>query len=68
MQEKPLCTSESLIYAHAYTLTTEVDDVNMPALGAGGGGGAGGLFLKLVECELFSGTNGRAKSRSRSCI
>lgn len=40
----------------------------MPVLGAGGGGGAGGLFLKLVECELFSGTSGRAKSRSRSCI
>lgn len=54
--------------ARLRTLTTEVDDVNMPALGAGGGGGAGGLFLKLVECELFSGTNGRAKSRSRSCI
>lgn len=46
--------------------TTEVDDVRIP--GAGGAGGAGGLFLKLMECELFSGTNGRAKSRSRSCI
>lgn len=28
------------------SLTTEVDDVSMPATpGAGGGGGAGGLFL-----------------------
>lgn len=40
----------------------------MPPVGGGGGGGAPDGFILFMECEFVSGTNGRAKNRSRSCI
>lgn len=45
-----------------------LDVVRMPPDGGGGGGGAPGGLLLFMECEFVSGTNGRAKNRSRSCM
>lgn len=54
-------------YLHS-ALTVVLDVVRMPPVGGGGGGGAPDALLLFMECEFVSGTNGRAKNRSRSCI
>lgn len=54
-------------YLHS-ALTVVLDVVRMPPVGGGGGGGVPDALLLLMECEFVSGTNGRAKNRSRSCI
>lgn len=51
-----------------FALTVVLDVVRMPPDGGGGGGGAPDGFILFMECEFVSGTNGRAKNRSRSCI
>lgn len=59
--------SNVLEFICAFALTVVWDVVRMPADGGGGGGG-GPVGLLFMECEFVSGTNGRAKNRSRSCI